>query len=632
MKRKGFTLVELLAVIIILGLLALLIVPKVNSIVKESKVKSYEVSINNLVKSLNSIAIDKKANLIPFDGCSIDFDFDENTCDGLNLNGKMPTTGNISVDGDGNVVGGVGYGNDIYLVIDNKILLSNKNVEYSFNYTGGEQLFTVVNSGYYKLEVWGAQGGSTKSSDTVSSIGGYGGYSVGYIHLNENDNIYINVGGEGSSFPAGQDKMIAGGYNGGGASHMRDGSGTSTGSGGGATHIATVSGKLSTLSSSRDSILIVAGGGGGGHTDTDGTAYNQKGGNAGGYIGSFAVQLDNRCFASCTLYNYPSGGTQANGGLGVPNFSTGVPSSTQYVGSFGAGASGSSSYGGGGSGFFGGGSGMYVAGGGGSGYIGNPLLFSKYMICFDCQECSEKSTKTISINDENKVNEEPISGNPKKGNGFAKITFLGEGVEGTSSNSSLPAEYVKVDYLESTGTQYINTEYIPGPLTDIDIDFSYVGVNNASTLSWYPICGERSSGGATYFAFWIHKDNRRIAVNYGVYDSNGAGSDALNANVRYDLKNRGSNFYLDGNMFTSSDKQVTKGTTPIYIFTIGNGTGVESRHVLMKLYLFKIYENGELVRYMIPCYRKSDNVAGLYDTVGNKFYTNSGTGEFLISD
>lgn len=43
----------------------------------------------------------------------------------------------------------------------------------------------------------------------------------------------------------------------------------------------------------------------------------------------------------------------------------------------------------------------------------------------------------------------------------------------------------------------------------------------------------------------------------------------------------------------------------------------------------KIYDDIELVRNYIPCYRKSDNVVGMYDLVEDKFHTNSGTGDFV---
>lgn len=316
-NKKGFTLVEVLAVIVVLGLISVIIVPKVINTVNDSEKKSYEASVNNLVNSLNSISIDKKANLISFEGCSIDFDNDVNTCTDLDFSGELPTSGSITVDRDGNVNGSVGFGNDRFFV--------------------------------------------------------------------DKNNVQIEL---------------------------------------------------------------------------------------------------------------------------------------------------------------------------------------------------------------------------------------------------LPAEYVRVNYIESTGTQYINTEYIPDELTDMEIDFAYIGVNNTTSV-WYPICGERSGSGSTYLGFWVNRNDFKIAVNYGGYDSGNSSTQSISRNARFNLKNSGSKFYLNGNMFTSSTTQVTKGTTPIYIFTIGNGSGVENRHVLIKLYSFKIYEENVLVRNMVPCYRKSDNVIGLYDVINGKFYTNSGTGEFI---
>ena len=59
--------------------------------------------------------------------------------------------------------------------------------------------------------------------------------------------------------------------------------------------------------------------------------------------------------------------------------------------------------------------------GGGSGYIGNSLLTNKVMYCYNCEESSEESTKTISTT----CNEEtPTSYCAKKGNGYARITLV----------------------------------------------------------------------------------------------------------------------------------------------------------------------------------------------------------------
>ena len=47
MKKKGFTLVELLAVIILLGLLTFVVMPSVIGFIKEAKEKSYQQQLSS---------------------------------------------------------------------------------------------------------------------------------------------------------------------------------------------------------------------------------------------------------------------------------------------------------------------------------------------------------------------------------------------------------------------------------------------------------------------------------------------------------------------------------------------------------------------------------------------------------
>ena len=127
-------------------------------------------------------------------------------------------------------------------------------VVLDLGYTGKEETI-ILEPGIYKLEAWGAQGGGE---------GGYGSYSAGTIELQNEQKIYMNVGGKGQDKVNGQ--TASGGYNGGGNAINASG-------GGGASHIATVSGKLSelveykgTYSSENETcdsaeIWIVAGGG-----------------------------------------------------------------------------------------------------------------------------------------------------------------------------------------------------------------------------------------------------------------------------------------------------------------------------------------------------------------------------------
>ena len=65
--KKGFTLVELLAVIVVLGLLAAIAIPNVLVPIKNHKQKIYEVQINNIKKAAKSWSAENVFSL-PTDG------------------------------------------------------------------------------------------------------------------------------------------------------------------------------------------------------------------------------------------------------------------------------------------------------------------------------------------------------------------------------------------------------------------------------------------------------------------------------------------------------------------------------------------------------------------------------------
>ena len=270
---------------------------------------------------------------------------------------------------------------------------------FNFGYTGGEQTFVAPVSGTYKLETWGAQGGSSIMNGNLLELGGSGGFASGFAILSKNDVVYLNVGGTGSTAVKGQD--TAGGYNGGGSgtwdnniSEINTNQSETGGGGGGATHIATKSGLLNSLENYKNSIYIVSGGGGAGN-------FSQHGGSGGGFIGTQGENFSG------------TGGTQISG----CDFGKGCD---------GTGIGYSNGVSGGGGGFYGGNINSAYgkdsnAGGGGSGYIGNSLLTNKVMYCYNCEESNEESTKTISTT----CNEEtPTSYCTKQGNGYARITLV----------------------------------------------------------------------------------------------------------------------------------------------------------------------------------------------------------------
>lgn len=210
----------------------------------------------------------------------------------------------------------------------------------NFDYTGSVQTATLT-PGRYKLECWGAQGGTYSSY-----IGGYGGYSKGTITLTEATTVYISVGGAGSS------SSTTAGFNGGGT-------GISSGrGGGGATDVRIGQNSLYSR------VIVAGGGGGAGVTSANANPCGCGGGEYGG-DGYY-----NNTTGSYTTGQNRSGGSASQTAGGI-TWSTG----TQATFGQGGNASGYSC-GGGGGGWYGGG-GAYDSdsdsdgrwGGGGSGYV-----------------------------------------------------------------------------------------------------------------------------------------------------------------------------------------------------------------------------------------------------------------------
>ena len=221
------------------------------------------------------------------------------------------------------------------------------NLAASYNYAGKVELFLPPLKEKFNLEVWGAQSGGWGSHVNYP-----GGYSKGEKEVNET--LYVCCGGKGYDKDLYTDGTC---YNGGG--HYQNIHG-----GGGATHIATVTGVLKDLANNKSDVLIVAGGAGsngGWHSFYEGSMAT-----GGGLVGG----------GSCTHYSLSETDIQTNSKTNTGGGQDGC-GTDGIKGGFGYGASATEwDAGNGGGGWYGGnasgGEGLTFAvnGGGGSGYIG----------------------------------------------------------------------------------------------------------------------------------------------------------------------------------------------------------------------------------------------------------------------
>jgi hypothetical protein len=223
---------------------------------------------------------------------------------------------------------------------------------------GGFQEVTINETGTYRIELWGAQGGFADYSSTKMN-GGKGGYTKGEIDLPAGTKLYVYIGG---TRVRGLQNSQTGGFNGGG-------SGSSTqpgGSGGGATDVRTVQAPAgadpsANAASLASRIMVAAGGGGANVQGSVTTTYSHTGGYAGGLTGQSGIGD-----------GAGTGGGQSTGGTSSSSDCGGAPGVFGKGGSYSASAT-NESVGGGGGGWFGGAGGSHKdgnsSGAGGSSYI-----------------------------------------------------------------------------------------------------------------------------------------------------------------------------------------------------------------------------------------------------------------------
>ena len=215
-----------------------------------------------------------------------------------------------------------------------------------YTYTGRVESFTAPVNGKYKLECWGAQGGTLQSFHKP----GRGGYCMGYHNMEQGELAFVCCGNCGAYGTYSYNNNL--GIN------LRYGV-----PGGGATHISINSGgELKNFSSNPTDILLVAGGGG--SSDMTGDVSAGIGGHGGGVNGTTGSN-------SNESYNKNgTGASQSTGGITGTQYAAGY-----YNGSFGLGGVGwnsNSDYGAqGGAGYYGGGGCAQMGtSGGGSSYLG----------------------------------------------------------------------------------------------------------------------------------------------------------------------------------------------------------------------------------------------------------------------
>lgn len=193
------------------------------------------------------------------------------------------------------------------------------------------------------------------------------------------------------------------------------------------------------------------------------------------------------------------------------------------------------------------------------------------------------------------------------------------------SNFRLPSEYQEVEYIQSTGTQWINTWLWVDQNTIMECKVNmqpwatYQFPRVYWVRNWLSWSSERD--------FWLQwdRDNKFFyAVNYTNYGSTYCiQSGTFADNTDYTIKHTNTQLRVNGVSQWTVSATTYSISYPLWLFNDEQAWSDFDRKAKMKLYRLKMYNWTTLQRDFIPCYRKSDNVIGLYDLVNSVFYTNS---------
>jgi hypothetical protein len=179
-----------------------------------------------------------------------------------------------------------------------------------------------------------------------------------------------------------------------------------------------------------------------------------------------------------------------------------------------------------------------------------------------------------------------------------------------SNAEGLPAAYTELEYIESSGTQYINTGVAPTVAngTEIYLKMAYAAATSTQGMgAWWNLVISKETGNT-----W------RID---GVYTSIPVVIDEV---VEITLKQTSSGRYYS----IKNESGYGTSNQTANNFCLGTIGGMTNYTMAAKFYKCTIKENDTIIKNLVPAKRNSDNAIGMYDKVSGTFFTNSGTGTF----
>lgn len=188
--------------------------------------------------------------------------------------------------------------------------------------------------------------------------------------------------------------------------------------------------------------------------------------------------------------------------------------------------------------------------------------------------------------------------------------------------SNLPDDYIELEYIQSTGTQYIDTGFKPNQNSRVVMDVQMTAVSSTQ----FAFCSRGGSSDGYNNPFGVLFSSTTVRSDFGTSRVSLGGIGSTNR-VTID-KNK--TVCTVGSNSVTNDANTFQSVYNLFLLASPEG-GTPAYFAKAKLYSCQIYDNGTLVRDFVPCINPNGEV-GLYDLVTASFFGNAGTGTFTAGN
>lgn len=203
-----------------------------------------------------------------------------------------------------------------------------------------------------------------------------------------------------------------------------------------------------------------------------------------------------------------------------------------------------------------------------------------------------------------------------------------------TEKSPIPGEYQLVEYLLSSGSEFITVLFNPNNYSSYGYDVDFYFVNKTQAQS---ILGSVTSQAYAFGQTFMTSNQLELwaVPGWSRFDSYPYTNERIRRIVEIDDKNirlidanvNGVIIHQRTNSYTTTLPWSNEPVTGVFCYVSNN---VALQKTIGMLYHLSLTGNNNVIYDLYPVRRKSDNKPGLYDIVNKVFYVNQGAGEFVV--